>query len=84
MIGKIINFMPRKKGIIISTCILISFGLIFLFKPIVDNRTIQMIFFGINCILGSKFTLTQLSFLRHVFYTHHSYFQARYQQLVLV
>ncbi len=53
-----VNVTPRRKGLIISVGLLIAFGLVFLIEPIVQDYNIQMIFFSINCIIGSKSIVT--------------------------
>ena len=83
ILGQMVNLMPRRKGVMISTCIIIAFGLVFLSKTIVENHTLQMVFFAINCIVGSKFIFTKPFCLQQFFYTHHSLFPVRYQQQVL-
>lgn len=76
------NSLPRRNGIIAAVSLLILIGIIFIDRRVVDNHTLQMVFFGIYNIIGSNFTLNKLLSILLFFYIKPNYFQVKFQPLV--
>jgi hypothetical protein len=77
------NSLPRKKGIIFTTILLILIGLLFISKAVINNNAIQMTLFGIYNVIGSKFTFNKPLRSQLWSYMQLNYFRVKFQQLAL-